>query len=100
MLSVHHKMNRDWYLATSTAAATTAFAIFTTAVIYNHVQLVHDFHLLSYRSLSIDLVKKIGEQARAALQSYWLITFNSFSVVAVSGANFIISCPQHMTIFS
>jgi hypothetical protein len=45
--------------ATSTATATT-FTFFTTAIVAEHVQLVHGFHLLSYRSLSIKLAKKTG----------------------------------------
>jgi hypothetical protein len=55
-------VNRDLSLAAATAAAT-AFAFFTTAVVY-YVQFIHGFHLLSYRYLSIDLVKKIGGSAR------------------------------------
>jgi hypothetical protein len=47
----------------ATAATTTTFAFSTTAVAQN-VQFVHGFHLLSYRSLSINCVKKL-EAARA-----------------------------------
>ena len=86
------------YLAATTAAATAL--TFTTAVIADNIQFVHGFHLLSYRRLSIDLVQKIGGQRASTLQSYWLITFTSFSVVLVSGANLIISCPQQATILS
>jgi len=85
--------------ATATARAT-AFAFFAIAVRANYVQLKHGFHLLSNRRLSMDWGRKIGEQRAPALQFYWLITFTSFSVVVVSGANLIISCPQHITIFS
>jgi hypothetical protein len=79
-------------LATATAAArATAFAIFTAAVVVEYIQVVHGIHLLSNRCLSINRVKKIGVQRASALQPYWLITFTSFSVVAVSGANLIIN---------
>jgi hypothetical protein len=95
----HH---RGLALAAATAAATT-LAFSTTAVIQN-VLFIHGIHLLSYRRLSIDLGKKIGVQRTPcgvfALQSYWLITLINFSVVAVSGANLIISCPQQTTMFS
>jgi len=47
----------------ATSATTTAFAFPTTAIAHN-LQLVHDFHLLSYRSLSISQIKKIGGSAR------------------------------------
>ena len=83
-------------LAAATAAATTFF----TSAVVDYVQLDHGSHLLSYRRLSIDLVQKIGGQRASTLQSYWLITFTSFSVVLVSGANLIISCPQQATILS
>ena len=92
-------VNRDLALAAATAAATTAFTFFTTTVV-QYDQFVHGIHLLSYRCLSIDLVKKIGVQRASTLQFYWLITFISFSVVLVSGANLIINCPQQITIFS
>ncbi len=92
-------VNRGLSLAAATATATTTFAVFTTTVI-QYDQFVHGIHLLSYRCLSIDLVKKIGVQRASTLQSYWLITFISFSVVVVSGANLIINCPQQITIFS
>jgi hypothetical protein len=56
--------NRDRSLTAATAATGAAtFAFFTTAVA-QYDQLVHDFHLLSYRRLSINLVKKIGGSAR------------------------------------
>jgi hypothetical protein len=46
-------------LAATAATATTAFAFFATAVVRNHVQFVHGFHLLSYRRLSMNLsIKK------------------------------------------
>ena len=45
------------------SATTTAFAFSTTAVVQD-VPFVHGFHLLSYRSLSINRVKKIGGSAR------------------------------------
>jgi hypothetical protein len=54
--------HRDSSLAAATAAAT-ALAFSTPAVI-EHIDFVHGFHLLSYRCLSIDLVKKIGGSAR------------------------------------
>jgi len=92
-------VNRDLALAAATAAATTAFTFFTTTII-QYDQFVHGIHLLSYRRLSIDSIKKIGVQRASTLQSYWLITFISFSVVLVSGANLIINCPQQITIFS
>ena len=78
------------FSAAATAAAATTLTISTTAVA-KHVQFVHDNHLLSYRPLSICLVKKIGAQRASAFQFYWSMTFNSFSVVVVSGANLIIS---------
>jgi hypothetical protein len=90
--------HRGLALAAATAAAT-ALAFSKTAVILS-ISFVHGFHLLSYRRLSIDLGKKIGEQRASALQSYWLMTLINFSVVAVSGANLIINCPQQTTIFS
>jgi hypothetical protein len=45
------------------SAATTAVAFAATAVAYD-IQVIHDIHLLSYRSLSINWVKKIGGSAR------------------------------------
>lgn len=78
-------MNRDLHLAAATAATTTAFAFFTTAVV-EHIQFVHDFHLLSYRRLSIDLGKKRG--------GYWLTTLITASVAFSSGANLSMICPQ------
>jgi len=45
--------HRGLALAAATAAATTAFAVFTTAVA-EYIQFVHGIHLLSYRRLSID----------------------------------------------
>ena len=99
MLSAAAWRHRDLALAAATAAATTALAVFTTTAI-QYDQFVHDIHLLSYRRLPIYLVKKIGVQRASTLQPYWLITFISFSVVLVSGANLIISCPQQITIFS
>jgi hypothetical protein len=54
-------VNRDLALAATTATATTTLAVFTTTVV-QYDQFVHGIHLLSYRRLSIDLVKKIGEQ--------------------------------------
>jgi hypothetical protein len=89
------------FLAAATATTSAvAFAFFATAVSVDNLQLGHDVHLLSNRHLSIGLFKKIGGQRASALQSYWFITFTSFSVVSVSGANLIISCPQQATIFS
>jgi hypothetical protein len=62
--------HRGISLATTTAATSAAtFAFFATAVVIDHSQFDHGFHLLSNRCLSIDLVKKIGVQARAVLQS-------------------------------
>ena len=101
MRSVYHAVNRGLSLAAATAAArATAFAFLTVAIVADYIQFVHGIHLLSNRYLSIDLVKKIGVQRASVLQSYWLITFTSFSVVVVSGANLIINCPQQTTIFS
>gem|GEM_PF-2638151 len=94
-------VNRGLSLAATTATpcGTTTAAVFTTIVVQYDL-FVHGIHLLSYRHLSIDLGKKIGVQRASTLQSYWLITFISFSVVVVSGANLIINCPQQITIFS
>jgi hypothetical protein len=52
--------HRGLALAAATAAATTL--TFSTTAIIHHIQFVHGFHLLSYRRLSIDMVKKIGVQ--------------------------------------
>ena len=98
MLSVHRLANRDLSLAAASAATTTL--AFSATAVAQDVQFVHSFHLLSYRHLSIDLVKKIGVQRAPALQSYWFITLINFSVAVVSGANLIINCPQQITIFS
>ena len=67
------RRHRGLALAAATAAATTTLALFATAIA-DYIQF-HGFHLLSYRCLSIDLVKKIGVQRASVLQSYWLITF-------------------------
>jgi len=47
MLSVHQTVNRDRTLA-ATAAATTAFAFVAIAVVIEHCQFIHGFHLLSF----------------------------------------------------
>jgi hypothetical protein len=52
----HH---RGISLAAATAAATTAFAFFITAVV-EYLYFIHGFHLLSYRRLSMNLGKKRG----------------------------------------
>jgi hypothetical protein len=89
------------YLAAATAAASAAsVAVFATTVIVDYVQFKHDIHLLSNRHLSMEMVKKIGVQRAHALQPYWFMTFTSFSVVSLSGANLIISCPQQTAMFS
>ncbi len=87
-------------LAAATAAATAAFLAVVATAIVEYGQFSHRFHLLSNRQMSIEMVKKIGVQRAPALQFYWLMTFTSFSVVSVSGANRIISCPQHTAMFS
>ena len=66
-------VNRDLALAAATAAATTAFTFFTTTVI-QYDQFVHGIHLLSYRRLSIDSVKKIGVQ-RASYPPILLVNY-------------------------
>jgi hypothetical protein len=49
-----------WQTEILSLAATSA----TTTAIAHNLQLVHDFHLLSYRSLSISQIKKNGGSAR------------------------------------
>jgi hypothetical protein len=56
-----YRANRDSSLTATTAAARAAtFAIIATQL--DHV--IHGFHLLSYRYLSIDRFKKIGGRMR------------------------------------
>lgn len=84
---------RFFQLAAATAAATTtAFTLFTTAVVVDYIQFGHATHLLSYRRLSIDVGKKRG--------SYGLTTLITASVAFSSGANFNMICPQQTAIFS
>ena len=42
-----HMMNRALHLAATTTAAATAFTFVAIAVIIEHCQIVHGFHLLS-----------------------------------------------------
>lgn len=82
------------------ALATTATAVVAlTAFVADDWKFAHGFYLLSYRRLSIDLVKKRAQRA-SALRFYLLITLTSVSVVEVSGANLIINCPQQIAMFS
>ena len=46
------------------AASATATPTFIATAIAHHLRFVHGLHLLSYRSLSISWVKKIGGSAR------------------------------------
>ena len=87
-------------LATTTAATRAATVTIVTPAVAENGQFVHGFYLLSYRRLSINLVKKSGGSARLLSNFYWLIPLTSFSVVCVSGANLIINWPQQTTMFS
>jgi hypothetical protein len=57
-------VNRDRSLAATAAAAGAATVTFFTTAVVQYDQFVHGFPLLSYRCLSIDLIKKIGGGAR------------------------------------
>lgn len=70
---------------TAATTAATALAVFTTAVVEN-VQILHGFHLLSNRRLSMNLGKKRN--------GYGFTTRITASVAFSSGANFNMICPQ------
>jgi hypothetical protein len=55
---------RTEILALAAASAATPALAFAATAVANNLQAVHDFHLLSYRSLSINRVKKTGGSAR------------------------------------
>jgi hypothetical protein len=97
MLSAAPARHRDLFLATASAAAA---AIVAATAVADYVKILHGIHLLSNRRMSMGLRKKRLECSAPALQSYWLITFTSFSALSVSGANFNIICPQQIAIRS
>ena len=77
--------NRGLSLAAATAAATTAFAFFATAI-FEHSQFIHGIHLLSNRRLSMKYGKK--------RDGYPVTTLITTSVAFSSGANLSMICPQ------
>ena len=78
----------------STCLATAAAATLTVGAVarIDDIQFAHGVHLLSNRSLSIQFGKK--------RDGYELMTLSIIPVAFSSGANLVMSWPQHTTMFS